>query len=80
MPRIIARPGLAVDLARVAWRFRRRDWYTRLPFLPLPADDYVRWRMYTAFGTEEAKPSPNDLERYARWIAAMRPQRVAGGE
>jgi len=68
VPRAIVRPVLAVDLARVAWRFRRRDWYVRLPFLPVPAGDYVRWRMYTAFGSGEATPSARDVERYARWV------------
>jgi len=58
---------LAIDLLRVAWRFRRRDWYRRPPFLPLPARDYVRWRMYTAYGDYDAIPSVEDVIRYARW-------------
>ena len=35
--RALVRPPLAVDLLRVAWRFRSRSWYRRPPFLPLPA-------------------------------------------
>ena len=69
--RAIVRPGLAIDLMRVAWRFRRRGWYRRAPFVPLPPGDYVRWRMYTAFGSESATPSARDVERYARWVAAF---------
>ena len=65
--RALVRPGLAVDLARVAWRFRRRGWYRRPPFLPFPPRDYVRWRMYTAYGDAGAVPPPEDVERYARW-------------
>ncbi|HEX5179515.1 MAG TPA: hypothetical protein VFW04_09310 [Gemmatimonadaceae bacterium] len=61
------RPPLAIDLLRVAWRFRRRDWYRRPPFLPLPARDYVRWRMYTAYGDYDAIPPVEDVIRYARW-------------
>jgi hypothetical protein len=34
--RALANPSLAVDLLRVAWRFRHRHWYKRFPFLPLP--------------------------------------------
>lgn len=60
-------PSLAGDLLRVAWRFRRRHWYRRFPFLPLPARDYVRWRMYTAYGDADAVPTAKELERYARW-------------
>ena len=33
----IAHPTeLGLDLVRVAWRFRSRDWYKRFPFLPVP--------------------------------------------
>ncbi len=63
----ITNPATGVALLRVGWRFRRRDWYRRLPLLPLPAGEYVRWRMYTAFGDEAAVPSADDVVRYARW-------------
>lgn len=60
-------PAVAVALVRVAWRFRRRGWYRRFPFLPLPAREYVRWRMHTAYGHDDAVPPAEDLVRYARW-------------
>lgn len=65
--RAIVRPRLAVDLLTVAWRFRRRAWFRRFPFLPLPAADYVRWRMHTAYGDYAAVPPASDIERYAEW-------------
>ena len=65
--RSAVRPRLAADLLRVAWRFRRRGWYQRFPFLPLPATDYVQWRMYTAYGDHHAVPPASDVEKYARW-------------
>ena len=61
------RPRLAADLVRIAWRFRDRRWYRRFPFLPLPARDYVRWRMHTAYGDHDAVPSVDEVVRYARW-------------
>ena len=66
--RVLRSPSLAVDLLRVAWRFRARGWYRRPPFLPLPARDYVRWRMYTAYGDYDAVPPAEDVIRYARWV------------
>ena len=48
--RALRSPAIGVALLRVAWRFRRRGWWRRSPFLPLPRRDYVRWRMYTAYG------------------------------
>jgi hypothetical protein len=68
--RTLRRPTLAVDLVRVAWRFRARGWYRRFPFLPLPARDYVRWRMHTAYGDHDAIPTAAEIERYARWVGS----------
>ncbi|HEX4600435.1 MAG TPA: hypothetical protein VH116_03490 [Gemmatimonadales bacterium] len=60
-------PRLALDLARLAWSFRARDWYRRPPFLPLPPREYVRWRMVTAYGDPDAVPPLEDVVRFARW-------------
>lgn len=69
IPRAILSPSTAHALLVVAWRFRRNRWYVRFPFLPLPARDYVRWRMYTAYGDADAVPPVQDVIRYARWAA-----------
>ena len=60
-------PRLAVALTRVAWRFRARGWWHRFPFLPLPERKYMKWRMYTAYGDENAVPPAEDVARYAKW-------------
>jgi hypothetical protein len=65
--RALVRPRLALDLLSAAWAFRRRHWYRIPPFLPLPASDYLRWRMYTAYGDEAAVPPADDVVRFARW-------------
>jgi len=65
--RAIVRPSLAAGLLRVAWRFRRRGWYARPPFLPVPEKEYTRWRMYTAYGDPDTVPPVDDVIRYARW-------------
>lgn len=70
--RALVWPPLAVDLLRVAWRFRVRRWWARFPFLPVPSRDYVRWRMHTAYGDEDAIPPAEDLIRYARWVGKQR--------
>ena len=70
--RSIINPAVGISLARVGWRFRKRGWLTRFPFLPLPDADYLRWRMYTAYGDDAAVPPADDVIRYARW--ATRPE------
>jgi len=63
----IRNPATGLALLRVGWRFRSRDWYRRFPFVPLPAREYMRWRMYTAYGNAQIVPPADDIVRYARW-------------
>jgi len=65
--RAIVNPRLAIDLIRTAWAFRRREWWRKPPFLPLPDRAYLAWRMYTAYADEEAVPPIEDVIRFARW-------------
>jgi len=67
MARAVVNPRLALDLIRLVWAFRARDWFRRSPFLPLPPQTYIRWRMYTAYGDERAVPPSRDVIRFARW-------------
>lgn len=65
--RALVNPLLAWDLLRTGWAFRRRRWWARAPFLPLPDRTYLRWRMYTAYGDETAVPPVQDVIRFAQW-------------
>ncbi|HEV8357260.1 MAG TPA: hypothetical protein VGQ17_10895 [Gemmatimonadales bacterium] len=65
--RAAVNPRLALDLLRTAWAFRRRAWWRRAPWLPLPDREYLRWRMYTAYGDEDAVPPLRDVIGFARW-------------
>ena len=67
MWRSLLSPRLALDLLRTAWAFRRRRWWAQPPYLPLPDRTYLRWRMYTAYGNEDAVPPVEDVVRFARW-------------
>jgi hypothetical protein len=60
-------PRLALDLLKTAWAFRRRRWWASSPYLPVPDRTYLRWRMYTAYGNEDAVPPVEDVVRFARW-------------
>ncbi|MGH7531185.1 MAG: hypothetical protein ACREMN_12435 [Gemmatimonadales bacterium] len=65
--RALVRPRLALDLLRLTWSFRARGWWRRPPFLPLPPRDYMRWRMFTAYGDEDAVPPVRDVVTFSRW-------------
>ena len=64
-------PRLAMDLSRTLWVFRRRGWWRRAPFLPLPDTTYLAWRMYTAYADERAVPPVEDVVRFVRWRREM---------
>lgn len=65
--RAALRPRLALALLATAWAFRRRGWARTPPFLPVPSREYLRWRMYTAYGDENAVPPAEDVIRFAQW-------------
>jgi hypothetical protein len=67
----LRKPQLIPLLIGAGWRFRRLGWYRHPPFLPLPTQDYMRWRMYTAYGSSGRSSSPAELERYLRWTRWM---------
>jgi len=65
--RAALRPRLALDLLRTVWAFRRRRWWARPPFLPVPDREYLRWRMLTAYADPDAVPPVEDVIGFARW-------------
>jgi len=65
--RALINPRVAWDLVSLAWAMRTRRWYSNPPFLPVPPAEYLRWRMHTAYGDENALPPARDVLRYARW-------------
>lgn len=75
----LRRPLLAVRLLGAAWAFRRRRWWRRPPFLPVPPAGYLAWRLHTVYGDPQALPTPAELARYLRWAAKLRRRTRRGG-
>ena len=69
--RALVNPRTARALLVMGWRFRRDRWWARAPFLPIPAREYIRWRMFTAYGDADAVPPVDDVVRYARWAVRL---------
>ena len=69
---LLRRPWLLPLFLSSAWAFRRRKWYRQSPFLPLPSEAYMRWRLDTAYGDPEADPPLDEVVRFMKWARAMR--------
>ncbi len=64
---------ILMELLRICWVFRRRQWYWRFPFLPVPPRKYLEWRIETAYGDKSFKNLRwRDIVAYALWCRAMR--------
>ncbi len=72
-----ARAALAVSRHPVLWPTAVRQvkvlaapgWWRRSPHLPLPAADYFRFRLQTAYG-DQRDPDPGDVVTYLHWCRA----------
>jgi hypothetical protein len=66
-------PSLWATALRQALVLAVPGWWHRRPFLPLPAPEYLRFRLQTAYGGEgDRDPDPDDLLAYLRWCRDQR--------
>lgn len=66
---VLRRPRLWGVAAGAALTARRRGWWRRPPFLPLPDAGYLAWREHTAYG-DGVRSEPEavaDLLAYLEW-------------
>ncbi|HEX6310035.1 MAG TPA: hypothetical protein VF152_00245 [Acidimicrobiia bacterium] len=68
--RLTRRPRLWPTAAVQARRLVPPGWWRRAPFLPLPARDYVRFRLRTQYGAA-GTPEPADVVTYLEWCRQM---------
>ena len=64
---VVRHPSLWRTAARQAMRMARPGWWRRVPFLPLPAREYLGFRMSTQYGDATHRPEPVDVVNYLRW-------------
>jgi hypothetical protein len=65
-------PSSLPALVALGWASRRRGWWRRFPFLPLPPRSYLAWRSETAWGEADAAGPDDAMVRYLRWTREMR--------
>jgi hypothetical protein len=74
VPAVLARPSLWPTAVRQWRRLVPGDWWRRRPFLPVPAGEYLRFRLLTQYGDDQHAPDPADVVNYLTWCRSL-PQR-----
>jgi len=64
---IARRPCLWPTAARQARKLAPTGWWRKPPFLPVPAKDFVAFRIVTQYGEIGRSPSPEDVVDYLAW-------------
>src|SRR5262249_2715511 len=63
---------IAILEALIHFYFRLipRDWYRKLPFLPVPPAEYIRWRLRTAYGKHRPpwRDVLRDVWQFGDWL------------
>lgn len=64
---VVRRPRLwGTALATLA-AFAPDGWWKRPPFLPIPDEELVDWRLTTAYGSADSTLAEADLVAYLEW-------------
>jgi hypothetical protein len=72
---IAVRPRLWLTAIGAAASLAPDGWWRRRPHLPVPDDAVLRWRIATAYGSDDASISADDLVVYLEWRRRQRAAR-----
>jgi hypothetical protein len=64
---VLRRPSLWVTAVRQMFRLAPNGWWRKAPFLPLPDERYLRFRLETQYGDAMHTTEPRDLLTYLAW-------------
>ena len=64
---LIRHPADLAPVLSAAWRLRRRGWWRRFPYLPVPDPRYWEFRVATATGERDGVLDPQEVVAAARW-------------
>lgn len=64
---ILRHPSLWPTALRQAGRLAPTGWWRKRPFLPLPDERYLAFRLQTMYGADLSRADPRDVITYLRW-------------
>ena len=69
---VVRRPALWSTAVRQLLLLAAPGWWRRSPHLPVPPDDYLRFRLQTQYGDPSHQPEAADVVAYLEWCRSMR--------
>lgn len=66
---VMLRPWLWVPAVRVLLSHAPRRWWTSFPYLPMPAESYLEFRLATQYGSDVTAARVADVLEYLRWTS-----------
>jgi hypothetical protein len=64
---LVVRPKLWWTALRQIFRMAPNGWWRHRPFLPIPAPEYLHFRVQTMYGDSRDTPLAADLIDYLEW-------------
>ncbi|MFM2181784.1 MAG: hypothetical protein RJB61_78 [Actinomycetota bacterium] len=64
---VVVHPSLWATAVRQWRRTTPPGWWRRRPFLPVPAGDYLRFRLVTQYGSDDHPVAVDDVLNYLAW-------------
>ena len=64
---LVVRPGLWVTAFRQLCNLAESGWWKRLPFLPIPNQDLIEFRIKTQYGSLETETEAADVLAWLLW-------------
>lgn len=69
---VVSRPDLWVEAVRMVKRLAVPGWWKQWPPIPLPPDDYLKFRLQTDRGDAQSQPDAQQLVAYLEWCKTNR--------
>ncbi|MCL1601802.1 MAG: hypothetical protein M3112_09760 [Actinomycetia bacterium] len=67
---VLIRPHLWPAAVGTVFDLAPMRWWTKFPFVPIPDDTVMKWRVTTAYGQSDMTLAAVDVVSYLRWRRA----------
>jgi len=69
---VLRRPALVAPALAQLIALAPRRWWRQRPYLPVPSERWLAFRMETAYGDPRARPTPAEVAAFLEWARETR--------